>query len=85
MSCLSSIFDRGHNKPQSYNDDPLPPELSFAPKIIRHASMHAREKAKDLGQDPTSYPVVVDTNACEPAALARWGPTLTHARGKSLS
>lgn len=46
--------------------------------------MPAREKAKDLGQDPTSYPVVVDTHTRNPAAMTRWTPTLTRARGKSL-
>ena len=50
-----------------------------------HAVKTVCEKAKDLGQDPTSYPVVVDTNASKPIAMTRWTPTLTRARGRSLS
>ena len=43
------------------------------------------DKAREEGEDPTPYPVVVDTNASSPDAMTRWTPTLTHAGGRSLS
>ena len=65
MPSLSSIFDnRGANKPQSYNDYPLPPQETIACKNMQHALAMIHDKAREEGEDPTSYPVVVDTNVC---------------------
>ena len=83
MQRLSTIFDQGTSKLQSYNDYPLPPRGTNGHKNILHALIKVHEKAKALGQDPTSYPVVVGICSSKPGAMTGWTPTLTRARGQS--
>ena len=90
MHSLSSIFDRGANKLQSYNDYPLPRPTTFknliACKNIQQALAMIHDIACAEGQDPTSYPVVVDTNSSTPARpMTRYTSALTRARGNALA
>ena len=81
MPCLSSISDRGHNKLQSYNDYPLP-QGTVAHTNIEYALAKIYDKAAAEGEDPTAYPVVVDTNSSKPAVMTTYATTLTRAQRK---